>query len=95
MHKLDKGIGRYSSPTAPLVDHMEVVPTAKCAKARAKLDLLLGWKAAAFQLEDLATEIVGLPKTGGGYFLSGRDCSSQTGHYDFKQGNTRNPAILC
>lgn len=66
-------IGQYPSSKALLVDHMKV-ESAKLARTRAALKVWLGCIAAASELEDPSTGIVGLPKTWGWYLLSGCQC---------------------
>lgn len=72
---------------------MEVFESAYYVKARAALDVWLGWVVAALQLEDFSIKVVCLPKTTGRNILSARQCIAQTVH-DFEHWKTSSRATL-
>lgn len=77
------GIGRYFSTKGLFVDHMKMIASTKYGMTGVALDMWFSWVAAELQMEDSATEVEHLPKTGRQYLVSERDCTLQSGQNGF------------
>ena len=95
LNQRNGGHARISSTTRLLIGHMESDRQRMwAARRRAALDLWMGWLLSLLNLDNYAQWESFVPKSGGRFLMTGKECPAQVGHNDFAVVKGQSPGYF-